>query len=171
MADDPFAILGLPRRFDLASATVERAYLTLAAQAHPDLMSDAIEAETRSSMLNRARATLVDPERRAVALWELWSAEFGVSRPERADALPPAFLMEMMEVREELENARGDAAAIERWSAWAEAKRDEYRKEVGQLLGGLTRDMPRADASRSLAKIKQVLNQWRYVERMVEQME
>lgn len=170
MPDDPFAILGLPRRFDLAPAEIERAYLAFAADAHPDLMADAVEAEIRSSLLNRARATLIDPERRAIALWEIWRREFGVAPPERADALPPAFLMQMMEIREELEASRNDADAMVRWSAWVETQRNGYQEQIKLLLHGLDPQSSKADAASALGQMKLLLNQWRYVERMLEQM-
>lgn len=172
--DDPFARLGLPRRFDLPPGDIERAYLALAAHAHPDLADDPDDAEVLSADLNRARATLIDPEKRAIALWELWRAKLGVAAPDKASSLPPTFLMEMMDVREGMESARlhNDAETLSHWSSWADGKRAEYQQNVRTLFDALELmgDMPAAETEQTLARVKVVLNQWRYVERMLEQM-
>ncbi len=168
---DPFAILGLPRRFDLAPAEIQRAYLALVAEAgaHPDFASDGMLAEERSAELNRARATLVDAEKRAAALHDLWSRELAIAPAERADTLPPAFLMEMMDVREQLEAAQRsqNAPELRRWEQWAARRRTELRDRVASLFQ--TVGSRPAEASSALREVKLVLNQWRYIERMMEQ--
>lgn len=78
--------------------------------------------------------------------------------------------MEMMEVREEMEAAKssGDAAAMREWEEWAEHRRGEYQKRVGELFAGLS---PGDSSSTAVLKrIKIELNGWRYIERLVEQL-
>ena len=65
-----FERLGLPRRFALDGAEVERAYLARSRSLHPDFHALGSEAERRaseelSSALNEAYSILRDPFRRA----------------------------------------------------------------------------------------------------------
>ncbi len=164
---DPFAVLGLERRFDLDAAAVDRAYLERSAALHPDMLAQhAIadmggEEDERIAELNHARQVLGDPEQRAVVLWKLWG---GVESKD----MPPGFLMQMMEVREEIEQAAGDRAAAEKWERWASARRGEYQMSVGESFAKLA-----AGSSANAATLKQIkmeLNGWRYVERLIEQL-
>lgn len=165
---DAFARLGLPRRFDLDRSTIERAYLSLAGAAHPDalgtpgLADDPSDAS--SSDLNRARQDLLDPESRATILLAL----LGGPSKESDRSLPDGFLMEMMDVREQMEAAAAarDAAELDRWRDWAEEQRAGHARAVGELFKQVERDGPRPE---SLKAIRTRLNAWRYIERMLEQ--
>jgi molecular chaperone HscB len=170
---DPFAVLGLPRRYGVGAAEVQRAYLARAAGVHPDLAGDEDEVEERSALLNRARETLESPERRAVALWRLLGG--GGREGEDDRALPPGFLMEMMEVREELEAAQRtrDPEGLRKWEAWAAERRKGHEAAVARLFEGVEGVEGGAGAADPgvLKKIKLELNAWRYVERLIEQLE
>lgn len=170
MTFDPFEILGLARRFDLTSTEVEGAYLARAAGVHPDL-ADAgdADADARSAELNAARRTLLDPEQRANALLEL----LGGPRKEQDKSLPEGFLAKMMEMREQMDEARasGDARAMAAWRAWAENERRSYVERASAMFAEVARmagDAPSRPAA--LAQIRREINAWRYVERMFEQM-
>jgi DnaJ-domain-containing protein 1 len=166
MPFDPFTTLGLPPRFDLGPAEVERAYLARVAAAHPDMRAG---ADDSSADLNRARRELKDPESRASALLSL----LGGPAKEDDKSLPPGLLMEMMEAREELAaavsaGARDDAAA-ERWESWATARRAAHQAAVAELFAKIAA-LPPADPAREpiLRAVRVELNAWRYVERMLE---
>lgn len=160
---DPFAALGLPRRFDLADDRIEAAFLARLAGVHPDLAGE--NAALDAAALTGARATLADPERRATALLAL------LGGPAAGDdrSLPDAFLMEIMELREQIESelASGGAAARERWTAFAEGRRREHTERVAALFAALT-DPP---ADTDLRAIRLELNAWRYTERLIEQLD
>lgn len=101
-----FERLGLPRRFSVDPAALERAYLDRSRQVHPDFHSLGTDAEQGASeadaaAVNEAYATLKDPYRRAEHLLTLLG---GPTATEVKD-IPPAFLMEMMDVREQIEQA------------------------------------------------------------------
>lgn len=165
---DAFARLGLPRRFDLDRAAIERAYLSQAGAAHPDALAvSGLSDEpsgAESSELNRARQDLLNPESRAALLLSL----LGGPSKESDRSLPDGFLMEMMDVREQMEAAAAarDAAAVGRWHDWAESQRSGHARAVGELFkqvegGGSTSELLKAIRTR--------LNAWRYIERMLEQ--
>lgn len=158
MVWDPFTVLGLPQRFDLDRATIERAYLECVPAAHPDAGED---TGADAAALNRARHDLLDPESRANVLLVLRN---GPSR-EADRSLPPGFLAQMMQEREALDaaRARGDAPAVEGFARWAEAAREE---QVRAVAAAFARNDPGAHR-----EIRMRLNAWRYIERMLEAME
>lgn len=159
---DAFEILGLPKAFDLDPAALQRAYLAGAARLHPDMTrGSAGDGELADvSDLNRAKAVLSDPERRAEELL----AALGGPAKEADKSLPAGFLMRIMDVRTELDGARqsGDAAAVSRWRSWAQEQRAEFVRTVREMF---------ARAAPPLAEIRRTLNAWRYIERMIEQMD
>ncbi|QDU70999.1 iron-sulfur cluster co-chaperone HscB C-terminal domain-containing protein [Mucisphaera calidilacus] len=159
---NPFAELGLEERFDLDAEAVESAYLGLAASAHPDRFTDPIEqaeAAEKASVLNEARDVLLDPERRARALLDLFAPDAKVDDK----ALPDAFLMDMMDVRERLEQAvaSNDPEQLAAMRTWADKARAQH-------LGAVARHFEQG-AGRAQA-IRMELNALRYIERMIEQM-
>lgn len=162
MASDPFSVLGLAADFDVDAREVEGAYLRRAAEAHPDVLGgDDEAAEALVGQLNEARAVLLDAERRANALLALR----GGPAKEADKSLPTGFLMEMMQTREEIEDAlrSKDAERIRSWRAWAESQRTGYVERVSRLF--------REGGSHNLVEVRRQLNAWRYVERLIEQMD
>jgi len=176
---DAFDLLGLPARFDLTAEAVRAAYLGKIQEEHPDTdvkapssaaakpaaPSPAEPGEGGAAALNAAKVALLDAEARANILL----ARFGGPSKEQSRELPEGFLMSVMEAREGLEEAssRRDGAAIERWREWAERERDGHVTRVGRLFAG-----PGVrDDGAALAAIRRELNAWRYIERMLEQVE
>lgn len=104
---DYFERLGLPRRFSIDAAEVERRYLALSRECHPDLQSAGSEVEQiaaieRTASLNQAYTTLKDPFRRAEYLLSL----LGGPTAGQEKSLDQAFLLEMMEARERMDEFR-----------------------------------------------------------------
>lgn len=165
MPPDPFEALGLPRRFDLDLRRVRSAWLRRAAALHPDRQGagDEDEIARRAAVLNEAKRTLEDPEQRADALLIL----LGGPAREQEKSLPPEFLMEIMSVRESLEEAvaSGDDDRVQEHERWAAEQREEMIRRVGEAFEALA-DPPDAQALRD---IRVTLNAWRYIERMLEQ--
>jgi len=165
---DPFELLGLPGVFSLAPDAIHAAHLSRAAAVHPDIAGGEIsadEAANQAAALNRAKDQLLDAETRANVLLEM----LGGPTKEQDKTLPPDFLMEMMETREEIESviALKDRAAIARWNAWAHERRDELTREVGEMFARLSASPAHAE----LREIRVRLNVWRYIERLVEQLQ
>ncbi len=165
MERDAFRVLGLEPRFDLSREDIERRYLALVAAHHPDAAPGAGADDSGSARLNDARAALLDPERRAGALL----AALGGPPPDQDKSLPPEFLAEMLEVREQVDEAlaSGDPARVHEWHSRARDRRARMIEDVGAAFAALT--APPAPAA--LAGIRRGLNAWRYIERMIEQIE
>lgn len=159
---DPFAVLGLPRSFEIDEGTLHRAWLSRSAALHPDRAGDDEANAEAVADLNRARATLRDPERRANALLRL----LGGPRKEEDRSLPDGLLTEMLEVREEMESdlAESGDTARAKWEAWAGERRAGHIERVGELFAGPA-------TPESLREIRRELNAWRYTERMIEQLD
>ncbi|MEO1584522.1 MAG: iron-sulfur cluster co-chaperone HscB C-terminal domain-containing protein [Planctomycetota bacterium] len=167
----PFAMLGLTPTFNLTPAAIERAYLTKAAAAHPDLQTNNAapehadpESQSHAADLNLARQTLISAERRANALLDHLG---GPSSSDHTD-LPQGFLRDIMHTRLELEEAvqSKDADAIDRFRDWAKQQRASYTSAVNEAFESLAEPAE----PNQLADIRTTLNAWRYIERLIEQL-
>jgi molecular chaperone HscB len=159
--EDAFDALGIEPRFDLDEGELRAAWLKRSLEAHPDRAGDA--SREISARLNDAKRVLEDPERRASALL----ARLGGPSKEEEKGLPDGFLMEIMQLREELEAAQaiGDGAAIAESRRRAEREREARMRRVAELFSSGKTD---ADTLRA---VRVELNAWRYLERMIEQAE
>lgn len=162
--ENPFQTLGLEPAYGITQDQIQRAYLRRLATAHPDA-GDGRGADHNAAALNHARETLLSHERRAVALLVL----LGGPDASACKDLPDGFLMEIMGCREEIEEqlGAGGEVARQRWEDWAQDERASYRKAVGDLFAALG-DEPGDDALRGI-RVK--LNAWRYIERLIEQLD
>ncbi|MBI3818121.1 MAG: Fe-S protein assembly co-chaperone HscB [Planctomycetes bacterium] len=111
-----FARLGLPLQYSIDAKELERRFLILVRGLHPDQFStdsreDRALAEQLAAQLNDSYRVIRDPVMRADYLLEL---EGGPSR-ENQKSTPKAFLMEMLDINEEIEQAEAqlDAPARE----------------------------------------------------------
>jgi molecular chaperone HscB len=166
---DHFQRLGLPRRFPLDAAELERAYLARSRAVHPDFHMAGPDAELAASMdlsaaLNEAYTTLGDPFARADHLLTL---ESGPSAAEHKQ-LPATFLAEMLEAREEVEQARGKPAAVAKLDA-------EFSRRAAGIVFELSQSFDRLEAlpepcperTSLLARIRGLLNAARYVRGLI----
>src|SRR6266850_6077128 len=103
-----FELFGLAPAFALDLGRLDAAYRDIQAKVHPDRFAHAGDAERRASMqmttrVNEAYRTLKSPVQRAKYLLELHGVDVGF---ETNTAMPREFLMEQMELREQLEEAK-----------------------------------------------------------------
>jgi molecular chaperone HscB len=115
-----FLLFNLEQRFALSADQLDNAYRALAARIHPDRFTYADPATQRAAMelsanANEAYRTLKRPVLRAQHLLAL----HGVATTERSTAMSPAFLMEQMEWRDALNEARSsrDLTALQKLAA------------------------------------------------------
>ena len=133
LTSDPFVTLGLPRTFRLDLRAAEKTHRDLSRALHPDKYVSAGASERREALakaveVNEAWRVVRDPIRRAEALFALSGVRVGdTHEPKPA----PALLMDMMEQREALAEARAkrDVSAIEKQLA-AITVRDEAVQEA-----------------------------------------
>lgn len=109
LRSDHFALFGLHRGFRLDLSDLDSHYRDIQAQVHPDRFVHAGEAERRLSMqwathANEAYQTLKKPLERAKYLLHLAGHDI---QAESNTAMPADFLMEQMEWREAVMEARG----------------------------------------------------------------
>ncbi|SCC93216.1 Co-chaperone protein HscB homolog [Thiomonas sp. X19] len=141
---DHFTLFGLPQRFALDGAALTQAWRQIQAAVHPDRFAGASAAEKRlamqwSTQVNTAYRTLKDPQLRAAYLCGLRGAAI---HAERNTAMPTAFLMQQMQWREALDEARdaGDAAAIRDLLQTVEQARSQALAQLTVLLDGTSQD-------------------------------
>ncbi len=99
-----FEIFGLPVSYAVDQDKLQERYLDLQKEIHPDRFAGEPETQQRLAMqwatlVNSAQVTLKDGLKRAIYMLE----GKGVTIQENP-ALPPAFLMEQIELREDLES-------------------------------------------------------------------
>jgi molecular chaperone HscB len=114
---DHFALFGLNHRFRLDLSDLDSRYRDIQARVHPDRFANAGDAERRVSMqwaihANEAYQTLKNPLERAKYLLHLAGHDL---QAETNTAMPAEFLMEQMEWREAVMEARngGDHHELE----------------------------------------------------------
>ncbi|MGD8912183.1 MAG: co-chaperone HscB [Candidatus Thiodiazotropha sp.] len=104
-----FDLFGLPISYIVDSNSLSERYRELQRVIHPDRFANATEQERRLSVqsaarINEAFETLKDPIARASYLLQLHGIEMDSLNESTQDM---AFLMQQMELREELEEVRG----------------------------------------------------------------
>lgn len=109
-----FALFALPVRFRLDEAALNAAWRTLQTQFHPDRAAHLSAVEQRRALqwatrINEAYNVLRDPLARAAHVLELNGAPVDLERNVGADA---EFLMQQMQWREALEDARTHSDAL-----------------------------------------------------------
>jgi len=131
LEDDDFALFGLPRRFGQERRVLDERWRALQAEVHPDRFASEGAAAQRVAMqwavrVNEAYQRLKDPLKRAAYLCELAGHRVDA---ENNTAMPPAFLMQQMEWREALDDAR----TLEQVEALAEHVTEHHRKALEGL--------------------------------------
>ena len=165
---DHFHRLGLPRRFALDAGGLERAYLAHSRAVHPDFHLAGPSADLDASLelsaaVNEAYNTLRDPFTRAEHLLAL---EGGPSASEHKD-MPMAFLVEMLDLREQVETARG-TGRLEELAADFAARHDGLLATVGDLFRRYEAAGPESpDRANLLRQVRASLNAAKYVRGLI----
>lgn len=134
LKQDFFVLFGLPVAFSVDMDRLEQAYLDIQGKVHPDRFTHLPDADKRLSMqwathANEAFRTLKSPLARGQYLLELKGVDPAF---ETNTAMSPAFLMEQMEWREALGEAR-EAADEEVLEELARRIRHSNRSLIEQL--------------------------------------
>lgn len=160
-----FELFGLKPAFRLSREQIERAYRDIQTAIHPDRFAHAGEAEQRLAMqwtarVNAAYATLREPFERARYLLELNGVE---AMDARNTAMPTEFLLQQMEWRERLEEARArrDVAALQRLERDARDQAAALEGELAELL----------DERHDYGQAAEVLRKYRFMDKLLAEIE
>ena len=160
-----FEVMGLPPRYVIDRAELDRRYKALQKAHHPDRHSDKLPSERRSHVeqamkVNEAYKVLKDDVARAEAVMRALgqAVDHGESRPSNPD-----FLMEMMELQEEVAAARltEDEAELDRLRTQMQESKLRLLSKIEQKL----------DQARDFAGAEELLERVRYFERVLQGLE
>jgi molecular chaperone HscB len=133
-----FELFHLPQQFAVDAGALHSAYRDVQGRVHPDKFVNATDAEKRVAMqwatrANEAYQTLKNPQKRAQYLCELAGVDL---QTESNTAMPMAFLMQQMEWREELGDARAgkDSDALEALDQQLRGARKAQLTQIEQQL-------------------------------------
>jgi molecular chaperone HscB len=133
-----FDLFQLPARFTLDVKALDAAYRDVQGQVHPDRFVNATDAEKRVAMqwatrANEAYQTLKNPMKRARYLCEQNGVDL---QTESNTAMPMDFLMQQMEWREALGEARADkdVDALEQLDEQVKGERKSQLLKIGALI-------------------------------------
>jgi len=160
---DPFAVLGLPRSFSIDMRAAEKAHRELSRALHPDKYASAGASERRDALnkaadVNEAWRIVRDPIRRAEALFALAGIPVGETKEPKPE---PAFLMDMLEMREALADARAkkDVDAVRKAGAGIEARKKSAEEKLARGFS----------AGENLEKLVPLLGELRFYRRFLEE--
>lgn len=162
---DPFATLGAPRRFDLDLAQLEKTHRELSRALHPDKFVGTGATERRAALekaatVNEAWRVVRDPVKRAEALFRLAGIAVGETNEPKAS---PAFLMEVMEQREALAEARA-ARDLDKVNALGEAMKLREKETEARLAKGF-------ESTTDVVALVPLLGELRFYRRFLEEVD
>jgi len=133
-----FDLFGLPPAFALDKEALEKAYREIQSQVHPDRFAHAGDAERRASLqwttrVNEAYRILKDPVQRAKHILELHGVDVEF---ETNTQMPTDFLLQQLELREELEAAqqKKDASLLDALKKSLEGQKQLLESEIGNAI-------------------------------------
>ena len=154
--DNHFTLFGLPERFAIDASALDRAYRDVQTQVHPDRFAGQGATEQRVALqwatrANEAYSMLRDPLKRAIYLCVLRGHD---PVDEHNTTMPQQFLIQQLEWREALDDARNDAA-IDALRGELDAKGKQLRDAVEQAL----------DHDGDAAVATERVREWMFIER------
>jgi len=155
-----FELFGLSPAFALDKELLEKAYRDIQSQVHPDRFARSGDAERRASLeqttrVNEAYRTLRNPVQRAKHLLELHGVDVAF---ETNTQMPTDFLLEQLDLREELDRAKSkkDARLLDELRSRLSLEKKQLEKSIADLTDA-KKDYPAAaDEVRKLMFLEKV---------------
>ena len=166
-----FEFYNLPENFLLDEAALKRQYYAKSRETHPDFHATS-SPENQAEMLLRATRntdayrTLADPDLRMAYLLR----QHGLLDETKQQALPPDFLMDMMDLNEQLMDLETapDPTAVARVAAEAQAVADTLDAGIAPVLAGYA-DLPGDHRPAALQQVLTYYLKKRYLLRIRQQ--
>ena len=157
-----FELFGLTPAYALDLEQLDSAYREIQARIHPDKFAHAGDAERRASMqmttqVNEAYRTLKSPVRRARYVLELNGVDVAF---ETDTAMPKDFLVQQMDLREQLEDAK-DCGALD----LLKKKLSSEKHGIEQLIA------EQIDSKKNFAGAKALVRKLMFFDRLVEEVD
>ena len=174
-----FDVFELPSTYDVDIPGLEQRFRDMSLRLHPDRFAQAEARERRLSLeqtttLNEAYKTLKDPTRRALYLLKLHGVDLDREDAGAQKDMPIEFLEEVMELREELDEAikardltRAQAMAVDVTAR----QREALTEAAGALRALRNTDSEAANDAELVKKASHALGRVRYFTRFLEQVE
>ncbi len=158
-----FELFGLPAAFDIDADDLASRYRELQRRLHPDKFASASDQERRLSLqmtalVNEAFQTLKDPMRRARYLLSLRGVDVG---EETDTAMDPAFLMEQMEWRENLEEIRQADNPRKQLVDLANRIEQRMQDKIGQFRQAFDKGSPE-----EIGKARNIVREMQFLEKL-----
>lgn len=139
-----FELFGLPVSFEIDIDELAVRYRELQRHVHPDKFANASDQDRRLSLqmtalINEGFHTLKDPVRRGRYLLSLRGIDLG---DETDTTMDPAFLLEQMELREELEEVRQADNPHKQLAELANRIEQRLQDTIGQFRCAFAEDSP-----------------------------
>lgn len=160
---DYFDLFRLPRRYRIDVEELEKKFLAISRNIHPDFFGsqsqEMRELSVRlSAELNEALRVLKDPVLRAGYLLE----NAGGRSAAQDRSVPQAVLTEVVTLQEEIEDAAGDGAALARIRERVTARRGRILERIAELADDL------ADRSeKDKTELRQAINSVKYYDNLL----
>jgi len=159
-----FDLFNLPITLTVDTSGLSKKYFELQRKYHPDRFGQASDAEQEealqvSAQINKAFKTLKDPDETIKYVLQLK----GLLEEEEKYQLAPDFLMEVMELNEELEEGMTDAI---------QAKIDQLKNELYATVETIiTNYQESISTEKELLQVKEYYFKKKYLDRMVDNLE
>ncbi|MBP7934772.1 MAG: Fe-S protein assembly co-chaperone HscB [Phycisphaerae bacterium] len=164
---DSFELFSINREYDIDPKVLHHKYLCLSRVIHPDLASGEAGHQRSQSLnlsaeLNRAYDTLRDPVARAEYLLSL----AGGPRSFENKTVPQELLVQVLEFREEIEDARAsdDTATLQAIQQQLLGRREATLARIAELARGLETGDPQ-----NRIRLREQLNTVKYWNNILEQ--
>jgi len=166
-----FALFSLQQAFDISRSQLDNAYLNVQREVHPDRFVNAPDSEKRlaaqwATQANEAYRTLKSPLNRGRYLLKLNGID---TEEERNTAMPIQFLMEQMEWREAVVDAKHnrDEATLNRLSNEKRASEKTLFTLLAEQLGTSTSANPNAN----MLAARETVRKLRFLEKLGEEID